>query len=44
MQATLRMKQDHKNNNYNMFDLIAYRIKYTEHPHAGAKWWVSSVL
>ncbi|GFH28877.1 uncharacterized protein HaLaN_27440, partial [Haematococcus lacustris] len=37
-QATLRMKMDHKNNNYNMFDLIAYRIKYVEHPHAGAKW------
>ena len=36
--ATLRMKQDHKNANYNMFDLIAYRIKFAEHPHAGNKW------
>ena len=26
---------DHKNENYNMFDLIAYRIKFVEHPHAG---------
>lgn len=25
--ATLRMKQDVKNDNFNMFDLIAYRIK-----------------
>ena len=36
--ATLRMKMDHKNANYNMFDLIAYRIKFTPHPHAGDKW------
>ncbi|KAG2447630.1 hypothetical protein HYH02_007548 [Chlamydomonas schloesseri] len=36
--ATLRMKMDHKNENYNMFDLIAYRIKFVEHPHAGDKW------
>ncbi|KAG2491132.1 hypothetical protein HYH03_010575 [Edaphochlamys debaryana] len=36
--ATLRMKMDHKNENYNMFDLIAYRIKFTPHPHAGDKW------
>lgn len=21
-----------------MFDLIAYRIKFVEHPHAGSKW------
>lgn len=26
---------DHKNENFNMFDLIAYRIKFVEHPHAG---------
>ena len=32
------MKMDHKNENYNMFDLIAYRIKFVEHPHAGDKW------
>ncbi|KAK9818383.1 hypothetical protein WJX72_011738 [[Myrmecia] bisecta] len=36
--ATLRMRMDYKNNNYNMFDLIAYRIKFTAHPHAGPKW------
>ena len=29
---------DHKNENFNMFDLIAYRIKFVEHPHAGG--WV----
>jgi glutaminyl-tRNA synthetase len=29
---------DHRNDNYNMFDLIAYRIKFVEHPHAGDKW------
>ncbi|KAL6555908.1 Glutamine--tRNA ligase, cytoplasmic [Orobanche gracilis] len=36
--ATLRMKQDMQNDNYNMYDLIAYRIKFTPHPHAGDKW------
>lgn len=36
--ATLRMKMDHKNDNYNMFDQIAYRIKFTEHPHGGDRW------
>ena len=36
--ATLRMRQDPRNENYNMFDLIAYRIKFCEHPHAGDKW------
>lgn len=36
--ATLRMKMDPKNENFNMFDLIAYRIKFVEHPHAGDKW------
>ena len=30
---------DHKNENFNMFDLIAYRIKFTPHPHAGSAWW-----
>lgn len=29
-----------KNENYNMFDLIAYRIKYVAHPKAGEKWCV----
>ncbi|XP_028069710.1 glutamine--tRNA ligase-like isoform X2 [Camellia sinensis] len=33
--ATLRMKQDMQSDNYNMHDLIAYRIKFTPHPHAG---------
>lgn len=36
--ATLRMRMDHKNENFNMFDSIAYRIKFREHPHAGDKW------
>ncbi|KXZ51794.1 hypothetical protein GPECTOR_11g237 [Gonium pectorale] len=36
--ATLRMKMDYKNENYNMFDMIAYRIKFVPHPHAGDKW------
>ena len=31
---------DYKNDNYNMFDLIAYRIKFTPHPHVGDKWCV----
>ncbi|KAK4753818.1 hypothetical protein SAY87_001922 [Trapa incisa] len=37
-EATLRMKQDMQSDNYNMYDLIAYRIKKTPHPHAGDKW------
>uniref|UniRef100_A0A7N0UU53 glutamine--tRNA ligase n=1 Tax=Kalanchoe fedtschenkoi TaxID=63787 RepID=A0A7N0UU53_KALFE len=36
--ATLRMKQDMQSDNFNMYDLIAYRIKFTPHPHAGAEW------
>ncbi|PRQ55461.1 putative glutamine--tRNA ligase [Rosa chinensis] len=36
--ATLRMKQDMQNDNFNMYDLIAYRIKFTPHPHAGDSW------
>uniref|UniRef100_A0A7S0NAU1 glutamine--tRNA ligase n=1 Tax=Pyramimonas obovata TaxID=1411642 RepID=A0A7S0NAU1_9CHLO len=36
--ATLRMKMDMKNANFNMYDLIAYRIKHMPHPHAGDKW------
>ncbi|KAJ9708209.1 hypothetical protein PVL29_000325 [Vitis rotundifolia] len=36
--ATLRMKQDMQSDNYNMYDLIAYRIKFTPHPHSGDKW------
>ncbi|GLT91827.1 hypothetical protein SLE2022_096980 [Rubroshorea leprosula] len=37
-EATLRMKQDMQSDNYNMYDLIAYRVKFTPHPHAGDKW------
>ena len=36
--ATLRMKMDMKSDNPCMWDLVAYRIKYTPHPHAGDKW------
>lgn len=36
--ATLRMKQDMQSENKNMYDLIAYRIKFMPHPHAGDKW------
>ena len=32
------MRQDVKNENYNMYDLIAYRIKYVPHPKAGEEW------
>jgi glutaminyl-tRNA synthetase len=35
--ATLRMKQDVKNDNFNMFDLIAYRIKVRHWVQAGLK-------
>jgi glutamyl/glutaminyl-tRNA synthetase len=35
---TCRMKMDVKNDNYNMFDLIAYRVKFAQHPRAGATW------
>ena len=36
--ATLRMKQDYTSPNPNMWDLIAYRIKFCPHPHTGDKW------
>mmetsp|Transcript_3801 Transcript_3801/g.5308 ORF Transcript_3801/g.5308 Transcript_3801/m.5308 type:complete len:764 (+) Transcript_3801:110-2401(+) len=36
--ATLRMKMDMQSENPVMRDLIAYRIKYHPHPHAGDKW------
>ena len=29
---------DHKNENYNMFDLIAYRIKFVPHPITKDEW------
>lgn len=31
--ATLRMKQDMQSDNYNMYDLIAYRIKVSTQPN-----------
>ncbi|KAF6264766.1 tRNA synthetases class I, catalytic domain-containing protein [Scenedesmus sp. NREL 46B-D3] len=37
-EATLRMKMDHKNENPNMWDSVAYRIKYVQHPMAGDEW------
>eukprot|EP00808_Paulinella_micropora_P025932 g24786.t1 len=36
--ATLRMKGDLNHPNPNMWDIVAYRIKYVPHPHAGAGW------
>jgi len=36
--AVLRVKIDMHSDNYNMRDFIAYRIKYTAHPHQGDKW------
>ena len=35
---TLRLKMDFESSNPNMYDLVAYRIKYTPHPHAGPGW------
>jgi glutaminyl-tRNA synthetase len=37
-EVTLRLKMDFESNNPNMYDLVAYRIRYTEHPHAGDGW------
>ena len=37
---TLRLKMDFESSNPNMYDLVAYRIKYTPHPHAGPGWCV----
>jgi len=36
--ATLRLKMDMASPNPNMWDQVAYRIKYLPHPHAGDKW------
>lgn len=36
--AVYRMRMDHKNENYNMFDLIAYRIKFVPHPITKDEW------
>lgn len=35
---TLRLKMDFESSNPNLYDLVAYRIKYTAHPHAGTGW------
>ncbi|GKY99874.1 hypothetical protein MPSEU_000941100 [Mayamaea pseudoterrestris] len=35
---TLRLKMDFEAANPNMYDLVAYRIRYTTHPHAGDGW------
>ena len=35
---TLRLKMDFESSNPNMYDLVAYRIKFTSHPHAGKGW------
>ncbi|CCW65315.1 unnamed protein product [Phytomonas sp. EM1] len=37
-EAVLRVKGDMKSDNPNMRDFVAYRVKYTEHPHAKDKW------
>eukprot|EP01035_Chromulina_nebulosa_P027646 gene27646-36389_t len=37
-EATLRMKMDMYSPNPNMWDQVAYRVKYVPHPHAGDKW------
>lgn len=36
--ATLRLKMDMTSPNPNMWDQVAYRIKYVAHPHAGSDW------
>ncbi|KAI3949598.1 hypothetical protein MKW92_000963 [Papaver armeniacum] len=36
--ATLRMKQDMQSDNFNMYDLIAYRMKVAPHPIVIEKW------
>ena len=36
--ATLRMKGDLNHPNPQMWDLVAYRIKYAQHPHVGDRW------
>ena len=37
-EATLRLKMDMTSSNPNMWDQVAYRIKYMPHPHTGDKW------
>lgn len=38
--ATLRLKMDITAENPNLWDMVAYRVMYTRHPHAGDKWCV----
>lgn len=37
-EATLRLKMDITSSNPNMYDQIAYRIKYNPHPRTGDEW------
>ncbi|CAM9224184.1 unnamed protein product [Choristocarpus tenellus] len=37
-QCTLRLKMDMTSPNPNMWDQVAYRIRYIAHPHVGNKW------
>lgn len=37
-ECTLRLKMDMTSPNPNMWDTVAYRIRYTSHPHAGDEW------
>lgn len=36
--ATLRMKMNMQSDNTVMRDMVAYRVKFTPHPHSGDKW------
>ncbi|CAM9662950.1 unnamed protein product, partial [Ectocarpus sp. 8 AP-2014] len=38
--TTLRLKMDMTSPNPNMWDQVAYRVRYIPHPHAGDKWCV----
>jgi glutaminyl-tRNA synthetase len=37
-ECTLRMKMDITHPDPTMWDLVAYRVKYTRHPHVGDRW------
>mmetsp|Transcript_10955 Transcript_10955/g.20126 ORF Transcript_10955/g.20126 Transcript_10955/m.20126 type:complete len:794 (-) Transcript_10955:162-2543(-) len=37
-EAILRLKMDITHDNPNMWDIIAYRVMFQNHPHAGDKW------
>lgn len=39
-EATIRMKQDIQSSNPTMWDLVAFRVKFVPHPHAGDEWCV----